>query len=139
MTSKNNKLNSSFLITLLLVFGLAGCVATGDSAESDAANEEARIAAEQEIAAKMAKIPKSSPLSKVELGMSDTRVRSLIGDPQDSTSYQTGKAWIPFYYGTDVMRTDWIYDGEGRVVFSINRYSGQHKVINVTHDPDVKL
>lgn len=141
MIFKTTKPHFTLLITFMLLIGLSGCSMTGgsaDSGDSDASNEAARAEAEKEIETAMAKIPASSPLSKVELGMSDTRVRKLIGDPDDSTSYQTGKAWIPFYYGTDVARTDWLYDGQGRVVFSINRYSGQFKVINVMYDPDQK-
>jgi hypothetical protein len=133
VTFNNNRINSSFLVALTLILGLTGCVSTGDSSSSEASKEEAKAAAEKDIKAMMAKIPKSSPLSKLELGLSDTRVRKLIGEPDDSTSYQTGKAWIPFYFGTDVSRTDWFYDGEGRVVFSRNRYSGDLKVINVMH------
>jgi hypothetical protein len=47
----------------------------------------------------------------------------------------TGKGWIPFYYGPDTSRTDYLYKGIGRVVFSRNRYSGQLKVINLLHNP----
>ena len=110
---------------------------TENKADDKAAQEE-RAKEEAKIKAEMAKIPKSSPLSKVELGMSDTRVRNLVGNPDDSKSYQTGKAWIPFYYGTDAHRVEWLYFGEGRVVFSINRYSGQHKVMRVSHEPNLK-
>ncbi len=48
----------------------------------------------------------------------------------------TGKAWIPFYDGPDTHRTDWIYSGKGRVVFSINRYSHDVQVIRVMHNPN---
>lgn len=123
------------LIILLILFGLSGCAATGGSSDKSEVSEEERASAEAEIKAAMAAIPTESPLSKIELGMSDTRVRDLIGSPNDSEAYQTGKAWIPFYYGSDVARTEYIYRGEGRVVFSINRYSGQLKVINVLYDP----
>lgn len=126
------------LILMMIMLGLSGCAMTGgssdDAAEAEVSEEE-RVAAENEIKMAMAEIPKSSPLAKIELGMSDARVRDLIGSPNDSETYQTGKAWIPFYYGTDVARTEYIYRGEGRVVFSINRYSGQLKVINVLYDP----
>jgi hypothetical protein len=111
VTFNNNRINSSFLVALTLILGLTGCGSTGDSSSSEASKEEAKAAAEKDIKAMMAKIPKSSPLSKLELGLSDTRVRKLIG----------------------VSRTDWFYDGEGRVVFSRNRYSGDLKVINVMH------
>jgi hypothetical protein len=48
----------------------------------------------------------------------------------------TGKAWIPFYYGGDTYRTDWMYKGKGRVVFSRNQWSGALKVIRVMHNPN---
>ncbi len=137
MIYKNNKHKFSFLVVILLMLGLAGCGSTGESTKSEESNEEARAKAEQDIIAAMAKIPKSSPLSKIELGMSDTRVRKLVGNPDDAESYQTGKAWIPFYFGSDVARSDWVYYGEGRVVFSISRYSSQLKVINVVYNPEL--
>lgn len=86
----------------------------------------------------MAAIPKSSPLSQIELGITDTRVRKLAGEPDDSTRYQTGKQWISFYFGSDTHREDLLYHAQGRVVFSINRYSGNHKVIKVTYEPDLQ-
>ena len=47
----------------------------------------------------------------------------------------TGKAWIPFYFGPDATRTDWMYKGQGRVVFSRNKYSGALKVIRILYNP----
>jgi hypothetical protein len=72
-----------------------------------------------------------SPLSKVAVGMNDVEVRKILGDPDNANAYMTGKAWIPFYYGPDTHRTDWMYKGKGRVVFSRNRWSGALKVIRV--------
>lgn len=71
------------------------------------------------------------PLAGVTSGMNDIQVRNVAGEPQNSRSYQTGKQWIPFYFGPDTHRTEWIYDGKGQVVFSRNRYSGGLSVINV--------
>jgi hypothetical protein len=79
--------------------------------------------------------PAGSPLAKVELGMSDSEVRKLLGDPDDSNAYMTGKGFIPFYYGPDTHRSDWMYKGQGRVVFSRNRWSGSMKVIRVMYNP----
>ena len=80
-------------------------------------------------------VPSSSPLAKIELGMNDTQVRNAIGNPDNSKSYMTGKAWIPFYFGPDTTRSDWMYTGVGRVVFSRNQYSGGLKVIKLLHNP----
>jgi len=79
--------------------------------------------------------PEGSALAKVKEGMSDEEVRKILGPPDDTNSYTTGKAWIPFYYGPDTSRTDWHYRGQGRVVFSRNRYSGGLKVIRSMHNP----
>jgi hypothetical protein len=80
--------------------------------------------------------PAGSPLAKVELGMNDAEVRKILGDPDDSNAYMTGKAWIPFYYGPDTHRSDWMYKSQGRVVFSRNRWSGSMKVIRVLYNPN---
>jgi outer membrane protein assembly factor BamE (lipoprotein component of BamABCDE complex) len=83
-----------------------------------------------------AAVPDDSPLAKVTIGMDDTEVRKILGEPTTQNAYMTGKAWIPFYYGPDTSRTDYIYKGIGRVVFSRNQYSGQLKVINLLHNPN---
>jgi len=80
--------------------------------------------------------PAGSKLARVEVGMNDSKVRSILGEPDDANAYMTGKAWIPFYYGPDTHRTDWMYEGQGRVVFSRNRWSGGLSVIRVLYNPD---
>ena len=79
--------------------------------------------------------PAGSPLAKVQPGMNDAQVRSLVGDPDDSEAYMTGKMFIPFYFGPDTHRAEWIYRGKGRVVFSRNRWTGGLKVIDVRYEP----
>lgn len=80
--------------------------------------------------------PAGSELAKVEEGMDPVRVQSILGEPDHQHSYPTGKSWIPFYYGSDLTRTEWRYRGTGRVVFSHNRWSGSLKVIRVLYNPD---
>ncbi len=80
--------------------------------------------------------PAGSALAKVNVGMNDAEVRKLLGDPDNANAYMTGKSWIPFYYGPDTHRTDWMYRGQGRVVFSRNPYSGALEVIHVLYDPN---
>jgi len=79
--------------------------------------------------------PPNSPLAKVQVGMSDIEVRKILGEPDDANGYITGKAFIPYYFGSDTSRTDWLYKGKGRVVFSRNRYSGNLKVVRVDYNP----
>ena len=80
--------------------------------------------------------PGGSALAKVSVGMNDTHVRKVLGDPDNANAYMTAKAWIPLYYGPDTHRTDWMYRGQGRVVFSRNPYSGGLKVIRVLYNPN---
>jgi hypothetical protein len=78
-------------------------------------------------------LPPGSPLAKIELGMHHSEVRRILGDPDDRRNRLTAKAWIPFYTGPGARLTDWIYDGVGRVVFSL--HTGTLEVFDVVHDP----
>jgi len=80
-------------------------------------------------------IPPNSNFAKIELNMGAEQVRSILGAPDNTNGYMTGKAFIPYYYGTDTARTDWLYVGQGRIVFSRNRYTGNLKVIKVLYNP----
>jgi outer membrane protein assembly factor BamE (lipoprotein component of BamABCDE complex) len=91
---------------------------------------------DQTKAAAAVEVPASSPLAKVKVGMTDSEVRGILGEPSDTNAYMSGKAFIPMYYGSDTHRSDWMYKGVGRVVFSRNRYSGALKVIKLIHNPD---
>lgn len=121
------------IATLGAALGLAGCASSG----SEDAAPEGGASAESTGSAEAAKPPASSPLSKVEIGMNDTDVRNVLGNPDRANAYVTGKAWIPFYFGGDTTRTDWIYSGQGRVVFSRNQWSGALRVIRVDYDPSL--
>ena len=66
--------------------------------------------------------------------MGSTQVQDLIGQPSDMKIGATGKNWIPFYFGSDRVRTVFYYKGEGRILFSSGLGSGD-KVIEIEHDP----
>ncbi len=118
-------------LAVCFVAVLASCAGGGGSAEQDASAETASTPSKPIGVAP----PAGSPLAKVDLGMNDGQVRQLLGDPTHQHTYMTGKAWIPFYYGSDTNRTEWKYKGVGRVVFGHNRWSGNMKVIRVDYDP----
>jgi hypothetical protein len=79
-------------------------------------------------------LPPGSPLAEIELGMSHEDVRRILGDPDDRIDRLTAKAWIPFYTGPGAHLREWIYEGEGRVVFSLD--DGSLEVLDVVYDPD---
>lgn len=118
-------------ICFLLLFSLllVSCSSSSNPAPSDEARQKSQHA-------KGRPAPAGTKLSKIREGMNDAEVNNIMGYPNDTTSYMTGKAWIPFYFGPDTTRTDWLYRGQGRVVFSRNHYSGGLKVIRVDYNPD---
>jgi hypothetical protein len=73
-------------------------------------------------------------LSQITVGMTNSEVSDLAGIPDDRAAYMTGKAWVPFFFGSDTSRENWFYTGQGHIVFSRNRYSGGLTVIEVVAD-----
>jgi hypothetical protein len=59
-----------------------------------------------------------SKFTRLKIGMSMKQVTDLIGQPTDQGAYVTGKAWIPFYYGSDRYRHEMVYKGQGRLIFA---------------------
>lgn len=56
--------------------------------------------------------------NKLQIGMPMRQVTDLIGQPTDQGAYITGKAFIPFYFGSDRYRHEMVYKGQGRLIFA---------------------
>ena len=56
--------------------------------------------------------------SKLTIGMTMSEVTSLIGGPDNLTRHETGKRWIPFYFGSDAQRVQVLYRGEGCLTYT---------------------
>lgn len=70
-------------------------------------------------------------------GMTMQEVYDLVGQPTATSTYQTGKAWIPFNFGAkDLARTLLLYKGQGRVICSHDGYSSTSRVLEVIIDPN---
>jgi hypothetical protein len=59
-----------------------------------------------------------SPFSQLQIGMPMRQVTDIVGRPTDEGAYITGKAFIPFYYGSDRYRYELVYKGQGRLIFA---------------------
>jgi hypothetical protein len=117
---------SWIVLAVVLAVGLAGCARR--------APEEGRAQGAERVATPP---PASSPLAKVQTGMSQREVQNLIGPPSDEKQYITGKAFIPWYFGPDRSRSAYYYKGQGRVIFaggSVGNMTG--KVTSVEYDPN---
>ena len=60
----------------------------------------------------------NSTFTKLQIGMSMKQVTDIAGQPSDQGAYVTGKAWIPFYFGSDRHRYEMVYKGQGRLLFA---------------------
>jgi hypothetical protein len=68
-----------------------------------------------------------SPFTQVKIGMGIRQVMDICGPPSDQGAYVTGKAYIPFYFGSDRSRYELFYKGWGRLIFaggSVGNYGG---------------
>ena len=88
---------------------VAGCASTNNTSDTSSALPESRIERNA---------PADSPFAQIQIGMSQGQVHSILGQPTDSKVYQTGKMWIPFYFGNDTYRTEELYKGVGRITYS---------------------
>ncbi len=69
----------------------------------------------------------NSKFTKLQIGMSMRQVVDIAGSPTDQGAYVTGKAWIPFYFGSDRHRFEMVYKNQGRLIFaggSLGDFSG---------------
>jgi len=80
--------------------------------------------------------PPDSAFAKIRLGMAQGQIHEILGQPNDTKYYQTGKAWIPFYFGQDTMRADEFYKGVGVLTFTGAGIGGVHwKLFRAVYDP----
>jgi hypothetical protein len=82
-------------------------------------------------------IAPGSKFSKVKLGMQFEAVNELIGTPNSLSRNETGKRWIPFYFGSDVLRLQASYKGEGCLTYTGGNQFGSSggELIAITVDP----
>jgi hypothetical protein len=69
----------------------------------------------------------NSKFTQLQIGMGMKQVIDIVGQPTDQGAYITGKAFIPFYFGADRHRFEFVYKGEGRLIFaggSLGNYTG---------------
>jgi hypothetical protein len=77
-----------------------------------------------------------SKLGQLKIGMSSAQVMSLMGQPSDQGAHITGKAFIPFYFGSDRYRYEVVYKGQGRLLFAGNAgfgWDGNTHLIWIIH------
>ena len=83
---------------------------------------------------------RGSKFAKLQIGMRMSEVNSLIGTPDDLDRHETGKRWIPFYFGSDAQRMQVLYKGEGCLTYTGGNVfgGGGNELIRVTADPSLR-
>ena len=82
-----------------------------------------------------------SLLAKVQIGMSGDEVVKIMGrQPSRSHTYESGKRWIPLYFGNDAVRMQALYEGEGCLIYATgNRFARTSAdLIRIDFDPSGK-
>jgi len=60
-----------------------------------------------------------SKFAQLRIGMSMSEVQNILDRaPDRSHSYESGKRWIPFYFGNDARRMQALFRGEGCLIFT---------------------
>jgi|GEM_PF-705113 len=60
-----------------------------------------------------------SKFAKLLIGMELVEAQKIVGRfPDELHSYESGKRWIPFYFGNDARRVQILYKGEGCLIFT---------------------
>jgi hypothetical protein len=83
----------------------------------------------------------NSKFAKLKIGMELNEMSQLIGAANTMNSHETGKRWIPFYFGNDTRRVQLDYTGEGCLFFTGgNVYGGGgNELIRIVADPTMAL
>jgi hypothetical protein len=77
-----------------------------------------------------------SRFAKIKIGMELEQVHKLIGEPDQLYSHDTGKTWIPFYFGADGRRVVTLYRGEGCLTYSAGGvFNASKQLLRMDVDP----
>lgn len=79
-----------------------------------------------------------SKFAQLQIGMQMDEVQGLFGRAPDRFhTYESGKRWIPFYFGNDARRMQVLYKGEGCLIFTAGGVMGGSggDLLGIHHDP----
>lgn len=122
------------LVAAAAVSLLAASCASAPQQGTPAAEQQAEPAEEQIIGT----AAPGSGFSKLTIGMDMDRTQDIMGSaPAKFHSYESGKRWIPFYFGSDARRMQVLYRGEGCLIFTGGNAwgGGGGELIQIENDP----
>lgn len=133
-------LRSTAIVSFLVVAGCANEPSPSKSSEAPVTSTAKSTDSKSNVAAEGAIVgtpAKNSKFAKLKIGHTFREVTDLIGAPDDIHRHETGKRWIPFYFGSDVMRMQASYKGEGCLTYTGGNQFGSSggELITITVDP----
>jgi len=118
---------------LALVLGVAGSATADDGQTREVQSQDGSFTGE--IVGTPAE---GSKFAQLQIGMSMQDVQELMDSaPDRSHSYESGKRWIPFYFGNDATRLQALFRGEGCLIFTGGNIwgGGGSQLIQIEVDP----
>lgn len=111
----------ALLMTASFVGGCASSSRSGSATGADSQNPEgARLVKSRDGKYKGRIIGTPAPdskFAKLEIGMEMPEIMKIMErQPDESHTYESGKRWIPFYYGNDARRMQALFRGEGCLI-----------------------
>jgi hypothetical protein len=141
-----NKFASLCAVTLLAACGTSLQSPTSSTASAPAPAASAPAASETQTAKSrdgtyqgeiIGKARPGSKFAALKIGMDMQEVQTAMGrTPDRFHTYESGKRWIPFYFGNDARRMQALYKGEGCLIFTGGNVWGSAggDLIGIQHD-----
>ena len=141
---------SAAMLALALVTGCASTgqpqTSTAPAARAPAASSTAPTSANTRVVksrdgsytGEISGVPATdSKFAKLLIGMEMNEVQKIVGRfPDELHSYESGKRWIPFYFGNDARRVQVLYKGEGCLIFTGGgAFAAGGDLIQIAADP----
>ncbi|MCD9029007.1 hypothetical protein LDO26_12435 [Luteimonas sp. BDR2-5] len=118
---------------LALALAVAGTAAADDKQTREVASQDGSYTGE--IVGTPAE---GSKFAQLQIGMSMQDVQEILDrTPDRFHSYESGKRWIPFYFGNDATRLQALFRGEGCLIFTGGNVwgGGGSELIRIEVDP----
>lgn len=139
---------TSIQIALAAAFLVAGCASSGskNTAASSGTPAASTSPAPKIVKSRDGKFDgemigtpaPGSKFAKLAIGMSSDEVQEVFSRAPDRFhTYESGKRWIPFYFGNDARRMQALYKGEGCLIFIGGNVwgGGGNELIQIEVDP----
>jgi hypothetical protein len=127
MTFKTTR-SSGFTLLAAVCLVVSGCAAqrggsprdnTASTQQPSSANSRIVKSADGSFDGEIVGTPApGSKFAKLKIGMTMREVSAAIGAPDDLIRHETGKRWIPFYFGDDAQRMQALVRNEGCLTYT---------------------